>query len=108
VIFNSLGSMRRLLKPTGDAAMLLDIVEEEADRLDRIVRDLLDFARPNEPALETERLDELLAGYGRDVDRDLVRGWWALRCLTAIRWLVEHDYDPFAPGCEAEVLRSLL
>jgi aminoglycoside phosphotransferase len=55
-----------------------------------------------------ERLDELLAGYGRDVDRDLVRGWWALRCLTAIRWLVEHDYDPFAPGCEAEVLRSLL
>ena len=61
VIFNSLGSMRKLLRPTGDGAMLLDIVEEEADRLDRIVRDLLDFARPNEPNLEAERLDELLA-----------------------------------------------
>ncbi len=54
-----------------------------------------------------DRLESLLSGYGRDVDRDLVRGWWALRCLTAIRWLVEHDYDPFAPGCEAEVLRSI-
>jgi len=61
VIFNSLGSLRKLLRPTGDGAMLLDIVEEEADRLDRIVRDLLDFARPNEPALEPERLDGLLA-----------------------------------------------
>jgi aminoglycoside phosphotransferase len=55
-----------------------------------------------------ERLGELLAGYGRDVDSDVIRGWWALRCLTAIRWLVEHDYDPFAPGCEAEILRSLV
>jgi aminoglycoside phosphotransferase (APT) family kinase protein len=55
-----------------------------------------------------ERLDELLAGYGRDVDPDVIRAWWALRCLTAIRWLAEHEYDPFAPGCEAEVLRSLV
>lgn len=60
VIFNSLGSLRKLLRPTGDGKMLLDIVEEEADRLDRIVRDLLDFARPNEPALEAERIDRLL------------------------------------------------
>lgn len=61
VIFNSLGSMRKLLRPTGDGAMLLDIVEEEADRLDRIVRDLLDFARPHEPALEAEDFGLLLA-----------------------------------------------
>lgn len=60
VIFNSLGSLRRLLRPTGDGAMLLDIVEEEADRLDRMVHDLLDFARPNEPALEAEPVDGLL------------------------------------------------
>ena len=46
VIFNSLGSLRRLLKPEGDARVLLDIVGEEADRLNRIVGDLLDFARP--------------------------------------------------------------
>ncbi len=61
VIFNSLGSLRKLLRPTGDAGMLLDIVEEEADSLDRIVRDLLDFARPHEPALEAEDIGELVA-----------------------------------------------
>lgn len=60
VIFNSLGSIRRMLQPTGDAEMLLDIVQEEADRLDRIVRDLLDFARPHEPALERASFAELL------------------------------------------------
>src|SRR5437773_4239028 len=32
VIFNSLGSLKRLLRPQGDAKMLLDIVGEEADR----------------------------------------------------------------------------
>jgi signal transduction histidine kinase len=60
VIFNSLGSLKRLLKPEGDARMLLDIVGEEADRLNRIVGDLLDFARPSTPALRPEALDRLL------------------------------------------------
>jgi signal transduction histidine kinase len=60
VIFNSLGSLRRLLKPEGDAGMLLDIVGEEADRLNRIVGDLLDFARPSTPALRPEALDRLI------------------------------------------------
>ena len=46
VIFNSVGSLRRLLKPRGDVALLLDIVGEEADRLNRMVADLLDYARP--------------------------------------------------------------
>jgi signal transduction histidine kinase len=46
VIFNSLGTLRKLPAPSGDAKILLDIVGEEADRLNRIVRDLLDFVRP--------------------------------------------------------------
>ena len=60
VIFNSLGSLRRVLHPSGDAAMLLDIVGEEADRLNRIVGELLDFARPSDPALQLEPLLEVL------------------------------------------------
>jgi signal transduction histidine kinase len=40
--------------------MLLDIVGEEADRLNRIVGDLLDFARPAPPQLRAERLDRLV------------------------------------------------
>jgi signal transduction histidine kinase len=60
VIFNSLGSLRRLVRPTGDAKMLLEIVEEEADRLNRIVGDLLDFARPATPELRREPLERVV------------------------------------------------
>ena len=60
VIFNSLGSLRRLLKPTGDTRMLLDIVGEEADRLNRIVGDLLDFARPSTPEFRPEPLSRVV------------------------------------------------
>jgi PAS domain S-box-containing protein len=59
VIFNSLGSLRRLVRPTGDAKLLLDIVGEEADRLNRIVGDLLDFARPSTPLLRPGRLGDV-------------------------------------------------
>lgn len=41
-----------------------------------------------------------------DVDHDVIRAWWSLRSLTAIRWLVEHGFDPSSPGCEIDVLRS--
>ncbi len=60
VIFNSLGSLRRLVRPAGDARMLFDIVEEEADRLNRIVGDLLDFARPSTPELRPELLGRVV------------------------------------------------
>jgi signal transduction histidine kinase len=60
VIFNSLSSLKRVLHPRGDAATLLDIVGEEADRLNRIVGDLLDFARPREPSLQPEDIRAVL------------------------------------------------
>src|SRR4051794_8020702 len=53
-----------------------------------------------------EHLDDVVAGYGTEVDRHVIRGWWSLRSLSAIRWLVEHGFDPFAPGCEVDVLRA--
>jgi aminoglycoside phosphotransferase (APT) family kinase protein len=52
-----------------------------------------------------EHLDDVLAGYGTDVDLDAIRGWWSLRSLTAVRWLVEHGFDPSLPGCEIDVLK---
>jgi aminoglycoside phosphotransferase len=51
-----------------------------------------------------ERLDQTLAGYGKDVDVDVIRAWWSLRSLTAIRWLIQHGFDPAAPGGEIDVL----
>ncbi|MFC6161277.1 phosphotransferase family protein [Kribbella jiaozuonensis] len=53
-----------------------------------------------------EVLPDLLAGYGTDVDVDVIRGWWSLRSLRASRWLVEHGFDPNSPGCEFDVLRA--
>ncbi|MZD04799.1 phosphotransferase [Streptomyces sp. SID5785] len=52
-----------------------------------------------------ERLDDVLAGYGTAVDLDVIHAWWSLRSLLAVRWLAEHGFDPFAPGCEVDVLR---
>ncbi|MEU1249082.1 hypothetical protein [Micromonospora arida] len=52
------------------------------------------------------RQSDVLAGYRADVDLDVNRAWWSLRSLLAIRWLVEHGFDPWAPGCEVDVLRS--
>jgi aminoglycoside phosphotransferase (APT) family kinase protein len=50
-----------------------------------------------------EHLGDVVAGYGTDVDLDLIRAWWSLRSLRAVRWLVEHGFDP---SPEVAVLRS--
>jgi hypothetical protein len=55
-----------------------------------------------------EHLEDVVAGYAADVDLDVIRGWWSLRSLTAIRWLVDHGFDPAAPGCEIDVLKAQL
>jgi aminoglycoside phosphotransferase len=55
-----------------------------------------------------EHLADVVAGYGADVEVDVVRAWWSWRSLVAVRWLSEHGYDPFSPGCEVDVLRSRL
>jgi signal transduction histidine kinase len=52
VIFNAVGGLKRLLQPSGDVRLLLEIVGEEADRLNRMVTDLLDYSRPLRPAVQ--------------------------------------------------------
>jgi aminoglycoside phosphotransferase (APT) family kinase protein len=51
-----------------------------------------------------EHLGDVVAGYGSDVDRDLVRAWWSLRCLSNVRWLHEHGYGDFEDFPEVAVL----
>jgi aminoglycoside phosphotransferase (APT) family kinase protein len=53
-----------------------------------------------------EHLGDVIAGYGTDVDLDVIHAWWSLRSLLGVRWLIEHGFDPSAPGCEVDVLRS--
>ncbi|MBK5287951.1 MAG: phosphotransferase, partial [Acidimicrobiia bacterium] len=50
-----------------------------------------------------EHLGDVVAGYGTGVDLDVIRAWWSLRTLLAVRWLVEHGFDP---SPEVAVLRS--
>jgi aminoglycoside phosphotransferase (APT) family kinase protein len=51
-------------------------------------------------------LDDLLAGYGRSVDVDMIRAWWSWRCLVVIRWLSENGYGDPQILPEVAVLRS--
>lgn len=51
-------------------------------------------------------LDDVLAGYGADVDRDMIRAWWSWRCLVVVRWLIENEYGSPELFPEVAVLRS--
>ena len=53
-----------------------------------------------------EHLGDVVAGYGTDVDRDLIRAWWSWRCLVVVRWLAEHGYGSPEEFPEIAVLRS--
>ena len=53
-----------------------------------------------------EHLGDVIAGYGIDVDRDLIRAWRSWRCLVAVRWLAEAGYGPPEEYPEIAVLGS--
>ncbi|WP_211268863.1 phosphotransferase family protein [Actinoplanes subtropicus] len=53
-----------------------------------------------------EHLGDVVAGYGAEVDLEVIRGWWSWRSLVAARWLVGHGFDPSRPGWEFDVLRA--
>jgi aminoglycoside phosphotransferase (APT) family kinase protein len=53
-----------------------------------------------------EHLADVVAGYGRPIDGDLISAWWSLRCLLGVRWLVEHGYGAADDMPEVAVLRA--
>jgi PAS domain S-box-containing protein len=62
-IFNALSVLRREVQHP-----LLEVLAEEGDRLNRIVRDLLDFARPLEPRLSGESISKVIRQALQSVD----------------------------------------
>ncbi len=76
VLFNSIGSLRSIVDAgapasrLADAGTLLDIAAEEADRLKRIVSDLLQFARPFKPELTARPVEELIAEVVAETSHD--------------------------------------
>jgi signal transduction histidine kinase len=61
VVTNAVGSLQRTAS-SGQDATLLTMIREEVERIGRIVRDLLDFARPGVPDLRQESLGEIIEG----------------------------------------------
>jgi len=84
-----------------DGDVITGVLDWSEARHDDALYDLASLTLGHE-----EHLGDVVAGYGADVDLDVIRGWWSLRSLLAIRWLVEHGFDPSAPGCEVDVLRA--
>jgi len=82
-IFNSLASLRKQLTLSGDAALLFGILEEEADRLNHTVADLLNYVRPLEPERRPDDLVELA--------RDALR--LGLRTLRVGRGSIEAEVN---------------
>jgi signal transduction histidine kinase len=62
VIFNCIGSLEKSGASPRDARELLAILGEEANRLNHIVSELLDFARPGEVLLLAESLEDIVKG----------------------------------------------
>ncbi len=60
VIFNSLASLPREISSGRDTGQLLGILKEEAHRINHLVGDLLDFARPALPLLADAPLQSLV------------------------------------------------
>ncbi len=54
-----------------------------------------------------EHLDDVISGYGGDVDVDVIRAYWSLRSLMSTRWLGEHGYGEPASFPEVAVLNAL-
>jgi signal transduction histidine kinase len=98
VIFNALSSLRKEKPVSTNAATLLDILQEESERLKRVVGDLLDFARPHELSLDTvppSRLVASAASAARSGDAEgLVR--------------FEADDDLPSISCDEHLLRQAL
>ena len=77
-IFSAISQIRKHSKADDVSATLLDIAEEEAIRLNRMVSDLLEYARPRKPCFEErhplELAREVIAGVsGREDLPDGVR-----------------------------------
>lgn len=61
-IFNSVSMLERLVSAPSDAACLIHIVKEKSERLNQIVDDLIDFARPHPPVPREESIAAIARG----------------------------------------------
>jgi signal transduction histidine kinase len=99
IIFNAIASLRKIPHPRADARTLIGIVAEEAEQLNRIVGDLLDFARPHEPVFRSEPIEAIVLG--------ALESARAAEHVRGIEFVVE--LDPIPPiSLDARMLKQAL
>lgn len=97
-IFNALSVLTRLVPAEGDAPGMLAIVREESGRLNQIVSDLLDFARPHAPTPKPEPIAPLVESAVESVRMRFPRA----------RIEVFEDGGPVVAWADARMLRQAL
>ncbi|MFS0704580.1 phosphotransferase family protein [Cellulomonas sp. 179-A 9B4 NHS] len=105
---------QRVLRPWTPVFAHGDLQPDHVFVLDDRVTGIIDWsgAGPGDPLHDLavltlghpEHVDDVVAGYGDDVDLDVLRGWWSYRSLTAIPWLAEHGFGPVETYPETAVL----
>ena len=84
-------------------------IDSDQRRTDREVEAMAAAPVPTPEVLwRRDHLDDVLLGYGSDVDRDLIKAWWSFRCLAGVRWLFENGYGAAQELPEVAILRSLV
>jgi signal transduction histidine kinase len=85
-IFNALAALRRYQEPDSPGHLLVGIVSEEAHRLNRLVDDLLDFARPAQPQPQPIPLAHLL--------EEAVNAASPAQAHVRVEWALAPDVPP--------------
>lgn len=100
VIFNCLTTIKRISRHDGDVEMMLNMVGEEADRLNRIVGDLMDFVRPYELVKKPAAVEPIIANAVDAASLSVLNG--NVRVLTEF----PRELPPFP--VDAHLLRQAL
>jgi signal transduction histidine kinase len=101
VVFNVVSQLRKHIPSEASGATLLRILEEEAKRLDRIVKDFLDFGRPTTPQLRPVDLDGLVASAVEVTNRSLASA-------PSVTWRVTLGGDVATLEADEHLLRGAL
>jgi signal transduction histidine kinase len=100
VVFNVISQLRKSFGAEPDGAALVRILEEEASRLDRVVKDFLDFGRPTDPQLRGVDVAALISS-AIELTNHLLTS-------TAMTWQVALDDDVGELQADEHLLRGAL
>lgn len=100
-IFSSLSQIRKHAQISGDGATLLRIAEEEAMRLNRIISDLVEFARPVVPRFEEVQLQALVKDAIHEVRKNP-------DVDERISFTIEEEEDDITAELDAAMLKKAL